>query len=185
MGMLDRYEEFLKDFDKKISEYFKNQKQYIRCKEACSGCCEIGEYPFSRLEAEYIMHGFVKLSPNIQKQIKQNIKDLIIQKNNNYSARFLYKCPFLLDKMCALYQYRGITCRVFGLAYLYDNKVHLPECANSGLNYSENYNPETKEVDIPNLIEDDLHIDSVLRSQSAQKYSLECGEIRPLINWFL
>lgn len=185
MGMLDRYEEFLKKFDKKIAEYFIKQEQYIKCKKSCSACCEIGEYPFSRLEAEYIMHGFVKLSPIIQAKIKQNIKNLIIRKKDNLSERFLYKCPFLLDKMCALYQYRGITCRVFGLAYLYDNKVHLPECVNSGLNYSKNYNPETKEVDIQNLIEDDLRIDSVLRSPSAQEYNLECGEIRPLINWFL
>lgn len=183
--MLDRYKEFLKEFDKKISEYFESQKQYIRCKEACSGCCEVGEYPFSRLEAEYIMHGFVTLPPSIQTQIKQNIKTLVNRKKDNASTRFLYKCPFLIDKRCALYKYRGITCRVFGLAYLYNNKVHLPECANSNLNYSENYNPETKEVVISNLIEDDLRIDRVLRSSSAQKYNLECGEIRPLINWFL
>lgn len=102
MGMLDRYEEFLKKFDKKIAEYFIKQEQYIKCKKSCSACCEIGEYPFSRLEAEYIMHGFVKLPPSIQAKIKQNIKNLVIRKKTICPRDFCTSVRFCWIK-CVLY----------------------------------------------------------------------------------
>ena len=53
--MLARYEKFLEKFDKRLSRYFEEQCEFIKCKMGCSACCEVGEYPFSRLEAEYLM----------------------------------------------------------------------------------------------------------------------------------
>ncbi len=183
--MLKRYELFLKDLDNRLRGYFNLHKKYIYCKKGCTECCEIGEYPFSRLEAEYIMSGFIKLPPETQKIIKQNIEQLKKLKINSTSERFTYRCPFLIDKECALYQYRGIVCRTFGLAYISDNKVILPECVNTGKNYSSVYLPDKGEIMIDNPIEEDLHIDKILRSSQAETYNLECGEIRPLIEWFL
>lgn len=183
--MLKRYELFLKDLDNRLSEYYNAHKNYICCKRGCSECCEIGEYPFSRLEAEYIMSGFIKLPPDKQKIIKQNIQKLREEKLNNQKERFTYKCPFLLDKECALYQYRGIVCRTFGLAYISDNKVILPECVNSGKNYSSVYLPDKGEIIINNPIKENLHINKILKNPQAETHNLECGEIRPLIEWFL
>jgi len=183
--MLKRYALFLKDLDTRLNKYFKTHEKYIHCQKGCTECCEIGEYPFSRLEAEYIMSGFVKLSPEIQKIIKKNIQNLKIQKINNRQERFNYRCPFLINKECSLYEYRGIVCRTFGLAYISDNKVILPQCVHSGKNYSSIYLPESGEIIINNPIEEDLHIDKILRNPTAEKYELECGEIRPLIEWFL
>ena len=59
--MLKRYEKFLEKFDKRLEKYFEEQCEFIKCKPGCSSCCEIGEYPFSRLELEYLMSGFVEL----------------------------------------------------------------------------------------------------------------------------
>ena len=112
--MLKRYESFLESFDKKLEEYFNNQNQYIKCKNGCSLCCEIGEYPFSRLEAEYIMNAFVKLDKATKDKIRQNIFELKTAKSEFKGERFLYKCPFLIDKKCSLYKSRGIVCRVHG-----------------------------------------------------------------------
>ncbi len=184
MAMLERYQKFLEEFDKTIKEYFLSQKQYIKCQKGCTDCCETGEYPFSRLEAEYLMRGFLTLPKDIKQIIRENISTLKMEKALNTKTRFEYKCPFLIDKSCALYEYRGITCRVFGLAYLDCGKIKLPNCTNLGLNYSGIYNPKTKEITIDNPIKENLHIDAILRSPLAQKYHLECGEIRPLINWF-
>jgi len=183
--MLTRYEKFLQEFDARVQQYFSAQEKYIKCSKGCCYCCEIGEYPFSRLEAEYLMKGFLTLPPDKQKIIKQNISKLKTQKIENKTERFNYRCPFLVDKLCALYDYRGITCRVFGLAYNHNEYIQLPECANYNLNYSSVYNTETKEVSLNNPINEDLHIDKILRSPLAEKYQLECGEIRPLINWFI
>ncbi len=183
--MLKRYESFLESFDKKLEEYFNNQNQYIKCKNGCSLCCEIGEYPFSRLEAEYIMNAFVKLDKATKDKIRQNIFELKTAKSEFKGERFLYKCPFLIDKKCSLYKSRGIVCRVHGLAYLNNGIVNLPECTNLGLNYSGCFNSQTKEVKIENLIEKNLNTDKILRSKLAtEDYELECGEIRPLIDWF-
>ena len=60
--MLKRYEEFLKIVDKKLDKYFEEQCEFIKCKPECSACCEVGEYPFSRLELEYLLSGYAKLS---------------------------------------------------------------------------------------------------------------------------
>lgn len=173
--MLVRYSEFLKEFDNFLSKLFESQKEYICCKKGCSFCCEQGDYPFSRLEAEYIMAGFVKLPVKIQLKIKENIKDIKGKKS--------YKCPFLIDKECCMYERRGIVCRTHGLAYLKDNIVKLPECANIGLNYGKVFDSKTKEILINNPISTSLRTDDLFKSHMAQKYNLQCGEIRRLSDW--
>ena len=182
--MLNRYEKFLDVLDERLKKYFKLHEKYLCCKKGCTECCEIGEYPFSRLEAEYIMSGFIKLPADKQKIIKTNIQKLIEQKSNNKNSRFTYRCPFLIKKECALYKYRGIVCRTFGLAYVSDNKVILPECVNSGLNYASLYSGNTGEIFIDNPVKEDLHINKILKSQTAEIFELEEGDIRPLIDWF-
>ena len=176
--MLKRYELFLEKFDKRLEKYFEEQCEFIKCKEGCSACCEVGEYPFSRLEAEYLMSGFIKLPADIKEKIRKEIKHL---KPENPK---MYKCPFLIDNMCSVYKYRGLVCRVHGLAWFDGEKIQLPYCVNKGLNYSKVFDRETGEVFLPNAVQEVLRIDSILRSPEAEKYELECGEIRPLIKWF-
>lgn len=178
--MLKRYEKFLEKFDKRLERYFEEQCEFIKCKPGCSLCCEVGEYPFSRLEMEYLMSGFIKLPNEVKEQIRNEIKRL---KNENPK---LYRCPFLINKLCSLYKYRGIVCRTHGLAW-YDedkNKIQLPYCVNKGLNYAKVFDRETGEVFLQSPIKERLLIDSVLNGSKAEKYNLECGEIRPLLNWF-
>lgn len=178
--MLKRYEKFLEKFDKKLDLYFEQQCEFINCKEGCSTCCEIGEYPFSRLEAEYLMQGFINLSKDIKTVIRNEISRI---KTENQK---MYKCPFLINKKCSVYKHRGLVCRTHGLAWFdeAENKIKLPYCVNKGLNFSKIFDRETGEVFLPDPIKESLRIDSVLRSPLAEKYELECGEIRPLIKWF-
>ena len=139
--MLKRYENFLEEFDRVLNNYFCEYQQYICCKKGCSFCCEIGEYPFSRLEAEYLMKGFIELPPEIQTKIKLNIKKLL--ESQTYSN---YECPFLINKECSVYKYRGLVCRTHGLAYLDNGIVKLPECVNKGLNYNTIYDSKNNEL---------------------------------------
>ena len=178
--MLKRYEKFLEKLDKRLDKYFEEQCEFIKCKPGCSLCCEVGEYPFSRLELEYLMSGFVELPFGIKHNIKEEIKRL---KRENPK---LYKCPFLINNMCSVYKYRGIVCCTHGLAS-YDedeNRIRLPYCVNVGLNYAKVFDRETGEVFLQNPIKEHLRIDSILRSPEAEEYELECGEIRPLKDWF-
>ena len=176
--MLRRYEEFLSEFDKLLEKFFQEQKPYIKCRPKCSACCETGDYPFSRLEMEYLMSGFISLPKEIQDKIRENIRELKAENPKEY------KCPFLIDKLCSLYSKRGLTCRTHGLAYLFDGKIKLPECANNNLNYSGIYNTKTHEINIENPIKTNLRIDGIFNSEMAKKYNLESGEIRRLLDWF-
>ena len=177
--MLKKYEKFLTDFDKKLNKYFQTQSEYICCKEGCSGCCEIGDYPFTQLEMMYLMEGFRSLPAITQAQVRNN---LLTIKNNRVSTHLFYKCPFLLDKKCSVYKYRGLTCRTFGLAYLIDKKtVKIPECVNEGLCYSKVSQNGILTIE---PVKENLNLLELTESKLAKKYKLEFGPSRSLIDWF-
>ncbi|MBP3924082.1 YkgJ family cysteine cluster protein [bacterium] len=173
MTMLNDYEKFLAEFDEKLAAYFEFEKDDIKCLEGCSYCCEHGDYPFSRLELEYAMSGFMKLPADIKKQIKDNFDKIKDEKD--------YVCPFLIKKKCSIYKYRSLTCRTHGLAYLKsDGAAKLPECANLGLNFSKTFDPETKILS-REIIKENLDLPEIIKS--AKGYDLEFGEIRSLVKW--
>ena len=47
------YEQFIKELDVKLANYFELHKAYIHCKSGCSACCEKPAYPIlpSRISA--------------------------------------------------------------------------------------------------------------------------------------
>lgn len=175
--MLDKYENFLENFQFKIDSYFKEHSEYISCKKGCSACCEVGEYPFSWIEMNYLMQGFLQLPQDLKLKIKANIENIMQQKAQFRGERFEYTCPFLIEGSCSVYSNRGLTCRVHGLAHIKkDGSVNVPYCANEGLNYSNVYKDNVFEAE---PIKDILYIDEILKN-----FDGEMGEIRPLIEWF-
>ncbi len=192
--MLNLYKTYLEAVDSYLLTCFESQKPFIKCQLGCAGCCEIGEYPFSRLEMEYLMAGFPQLMPAVQSQIRAEIKELLARKRVA-KGRFLHKCPFLSpEKNCYLYDYRGLVCRAFGLASFefVDGKkiVKLPECARVGLNYSEVFDGDKvnmekfQELGVPFPIKHSLSLNFFHKELSKGLNSLEFGEIRPLLDWF-
>ena len=74
-----------------------------------------------------------------------------------------------------------------GVCY-YDDKegyVRLPDCVFDGLNYSEYFDTKTNTLNIKDVPMVNLRIDRVLNSELAKKYNIECGEIRPMLDWIL
>lgn len=184
--MLNRYKNFLKDFDLLLSVLFENHKKYIHCKKGCSKCCSKGDYPFSQLEFAYLTQGFINIPQTTKILVQQNIRNLILNKKEFKGERFEHVCPFLINGECCVYEYRGLICRTYGICY-YDDKngyVRLPDCVNEGLNYSKYYDKNTKILQITDVPKVNLRIDRVLESELAQKYNLEHGEIRPMVDWF-
>lgn len=177
--MLKKYEKFLKELDKKLKVYFDEQSEHICCKEGCSGCCEVGDYPFTQLEMMYLMEGF-KALPN---DIKVIVKNSLMQtKNNRVSTHLFYKCPFLINNRCCVYKYRGITCRTFGLAYFTKNKVvKVPECVHQNLCYSKVFKNDEL---LTEPVKECLGLFDIVNSKLAKKYKLEFGQSRSLIDWF-
>ncbi len=114
----------------KIEEYFEQHKEYICCKAGCSSCCEKGDYPVTEEELKQLMLGYSLLNNEDKIRVQQNIKSM--EKGG--------ACPFLLNKLCSVYSYRPMICRIHGLAYLTENNVvKVPYCANEGKNYSKVY----------------------------------------------
>ena len=192
-SMLKLYEKYLEVIDKYIETCFEAQKPFIHCGAGCCNCCETGEYPFSRLEMEYLMSGFPDLTFEEQQTIKTNIKILLAEKGQS-TGRFLHKCPFLLNGRCVMYKRRGITCRVYGLASFETVKgkqvIKLPECSKYGLNYSEVVENGTVSLEkfqscgVEAPIRHSLSLNYFEREILRGVTELEFGEIRPLLEWF-
>lgn len=183
-----KYEEFLDVLMQDLHAIFDLQKEYIHCKEGCAYCCEQGEYPFSAFEFEYLMEGFKDLDEVTKQNILNEIEALKKNPEKNY------KCPFLQNKICSVYNHRGIVCRTFGvITKTADGRTVLPFCHKYGLNYAEIYNPETKKL-IPEALLSgkfevcprvfDLSYKNIMNLDLAKELNLEFGEERRLIDWF-
>lgn len=176
--MLKRYEKFLKEFDKKLERYFLEQSEHICCKIGCSDCCEIGDYPFTELEMLYLFKGFKSLDAQKQTLVRKNIIKI---KSNRVSTHLYYKCPFLINNECCVYKHRGLTCRVYGLAYITDNNiVKIPECVRQNLCYSKVFKDDILYTE---PVKENLNLLNIA-SENAAKYRLKFGVSRSLIDWF-
>lgn len=192
--MLKNYGLYLYHITNKINEFFERQKAYIFCKEGCSKCCEEGEYPWSNIEYQYLMEGFNKLPNETKKIIIAETRKLKEEKKKFIGERFMHKCPFLINKVCSVYEHRGIICRSFGLLTknAKNGHVKVPFCYGMGLNYSNVYdekqnilsNEKYKELGIdtpPNCYNVDYAFltDDVF----ARGYGFEFGEKKPLLDF--
>ncbi|MDR1167657.1 MAG: YkgJ family cysteine cluster protein [Heliobacteriaceae bacterium] len=190
--MIPKYIRYLKTIDKKLSGFFESQKPYIFCKEGCSFCCETGEYPYTLVEIQYLMLGFHQLAPEIQFEILEKINKLKEAKRT-HKGKFMHECPFLTDKRCSVYNFRGLICRTHGLAF-YDSKgkLRVPECIHQGLNYSNVYDTE-KGVMSSELfkasgfetepVSFNLSRKFLLNNEATQYLELDFGEEKALIDW--
>ena len=144
---LEKYRLYLKTIQQQLDKFFEEQSPYINCKEGCSHCCEKGEYPYSELEITYLMSGVKTLDTKTIELIEENIAELRRQREQNKESKFLHACPFLVNKRCSLYEYRGLVCRSHGLAFFSkENKLLVPACSELGLNYANVYDHETSMI---------------------------------------
>jgi len=195
--MLEKYARYLRVIDTKIQEFFEQQKPYIFCKERCSICCEKGKYPYTKLEFDFLMCGFGELSLEIKNEVGKKVDEIkAAQKEWNKNSdpkNFTYVCPFLIDKKCSLYPYRGLICRVFGIAwYKEDGSINIPYCVDMGLNYSNVFDKGkkcfSKEMfEKTGFSEEPLAFNVSLKSlrqnDGVDYLGLQFGETRALIDW--
>ncbi len=183
----DNYKKFIDILSLDLDAMFEHQKDYIFCKEGCSYCCEYGEYPFTEIEFNYLMEGYKKLDDETKKIVRDNINNI------NKDEKGYYVCPFLINKKCSVYNNRGIVCRTFGLLNKEaDGKVNGPFCGKLGLNYSNVYDKETKEL-LLDVIEENqyknlprvfnLDITNIRKLDLVKELGIEFGEQKPLEEW--
>lgn len=198
LNMMEYYEKYLEIIDSYLSKFFEQQKPYIFCKEGCSICCETGTYPFSKLEFDYLMIGYEKLSDKIKVQIQENIENLKEEKSKSKEEKFLHICPFLLNNKCSVYKYRALICRSYGLMSFYNNKkgerrYHIPCCVHKGLNYSSVYDKEAEIFTTEKWQQTGIEVEPVshnvnltflLNNELTQHLNLELSSQKVLMDWF-
>jgi len=169
--MRDDYKTFIKSLDDKLSTYFERDKDKICCCKGCSACCKNADFPLSFMEMKYLMQGFLRLDKLTHDKVRNNIKNVISSDEKNYT------CPFLIDDLCSVYEYRPIICRVHGLAWMRsDGIVNLPDCAKNGLNYSKNFDGKTVDFE---PIKEDLNPIALRKNKK-----IGFSEVKSMINWF-
>lgn len=192
---LELYKKYLNTIQSFLDKYFEDQKEYICCKKGCAHCCEKGAYPYSQLEFDYLILGFFKMDLKEQQKVIKRIQDL----KEEYAQiedkeKFMYRCPFLNEeKVCTIYNYRGLICRTFGLLKPDKNdEIIMPFCQSLGLNYSTVYNREEKKIDLELIKQNgyknrpkayDLSFKTLMSKDLFQNEVIDFGEIKSLIEW--
>lgn len=182
--MINRYRKYLSILDAKLEGMFERQKPFIKCKKGCVYCCSEGDYPMSELEFIDIMLAYQELNPELKLEVENNIKNLISKEKST-----LYKCPFLINKACAVYSARALICRTFGLISYYKNeRKKIPFCVDLGLNYAEVFNKNTGKIEA--IAQDGTEplafnvSRNVLRSKETEKdFGIFFGEDKTLYDW--
>lgn len=191
---LEHYMIYLNFIQKKLDKYFESQKPFIFCSKGCGKCCKKQQFPYTQIEAQYLVLGTLILVPEIREQIEKNIFELIAKKKKSRAKKFRYDCPFLIDNVCSVYNFRGLICRSFGLMIKpEEGKVSIPFCFFDGLNYSNVMNKRTKQFSKRKYkklnIEESPNVYHVGYQQLADEdlakgFGFRFGEIKPLIDWF-
>ncbi len=196
---LENYKIYLTLLEERvIKKHFDEQKPYICCRKGCAHCCKNGEFPLSEIEMEYLMSGYEKLPQDKKAEIKKKIERLISQAKTNKQLRFRHACPFLIDDICSVYEFRPIICRTHGLMFFVEEngiqKNKIPDCAKIGLNYSAVYDGKR------NIISDEmwkksgiktfpcaynLSLKTLTNPEITKELGFVCGKSKPLIERFM
>lgn len=192
---IDMYKKYLNTLQPILDSYFEEQKEYICCKSGCAHCCEKGAYPFSEVEFIYLMLGFLKLDSQVREPILERIRTLKLEYEKAEKPKdFMYRCPFLgEDKMCTIYEFRGLICRTFGLIQKQnDGKTVMAFCRELGLNYAKVFDFETQKIDYEKVKELGyknipqaylIGLKNLMSKDFLGDNKLEFGEIKSLIDW--
>ena len=193
--MFENYEKYLENINNRLDGFFENQKPYIFCKKGCAKCCKNAQFPYSEIEFQYLMSNFLKLSDDLKKEIGKNIFKIKKEKEVFEGEKFLYDCPFLINDECAVYNFRGIICRTFGLitSAKENENAKVPFCTFQGLNYSNVFDEKKQKLSYEkykNLgikqepLGFNISYDFLTSEKFEKAFNLKFGGKKCLIDWF-
>ncbi len=138
--MFEAYEELAVKADAAFSKIEQDYGSVMKCRRQCADCCH-AVFGLFLIEAAYINHHFNTLGESEQKEIlnraaraDQDLRRMQErlaefkddpQMQAHAMARERIRCPLLDDKdECALYRFRPITCRVYGIPVSSHGSAH-------------------------------------------------------------
>lgn len=147
------YELLAERADRAFADMQKDHGPCIRCGVGCSDCCH-SVFGLFLVESVYINHHFHRLDRKARREAAPRLekadRDLLEvgKRLRAYDhdpgakalamARERVRCPLLnSEEKCALYKYRPITCRVYGIPTVISGAVHA--CWKAGFEKARPY----------------------------------------------
>ena len=156
--IFQKYEILVAGIDQTVKQIWNVHSDCIRCGKHCSDCCS-AVFDLSLIESVYInRHFFLTLDRERQDlileradksdrayyKLKRKLHTMVIQQGEaeekvlNLLARERIRCPFLnKEDLCDFYDYRPITCRVYGVPTAIRGTGHT--CGQSGFEEGKSY----------------------------------------------
>jgi len=178
-----KYEELSAMADGVFERVKKGYPECVKCETHCSDCCH-AVFDLSLIEALYINHHFKKkfegkekdglieranrADRDVYKIKKKAYKDLEAGKNEGEilteMAKERVRCSLLNDEdECDLYEYRPITCRLYGIPTSIGSEVHT--CGMSGFVAGQKYPTVKLEIIQGKLYEISAELVKAIRSK--------------------
>lgn len=193
--MLKNYINYLDFLDNKLETFFEKQKPFICCKKGCGMCCKNAQFPYTKIEMAYLMAGAWQLDLKTKKIIANNVKKIKLAKKRFKGKDFKYDCPFLINDVCSVYNYRGIICRSFGLLNVgADGRIKVPFCCFQGFNYANVMEDGGNKISAEKCKKLGAKEEPVAFNTSYQfltntdfgkLFNFEFGETKTLIDWII
>lgn len=146
-----KYEALVAGVEKSVKQIQESHPEGWRCSKQCSDCCQ-AVFDLSLVESVYINYRFYRLLGKDQQdlvlaraekadrafyKIKRKLHKMMVQEGKKEEEALLQmaqervRCPFLNESdLCDLYDYRPITCRVYGVPTAIQGAGHT--CGKSG-----------------------------------------------------
>jgi Fe-S-cluster containining protein len=161
------YESLVAQVDAVFQKVSSNFPEEVKCRQGCSDCCH-ALFDLTLIEAMYLNSRFAELEEARRNEIlieadKADRKAYMFKKKASReseeidhseillrTAKERLRCPLLGDDdNCALYEYRPITCRIYGIPLEIGGKSHT--CGLSGFEPGKSY-PAVKLERIQDLL---------------------------------
>lgn len=183
-GIFNKYEMLVNQVDEVFKKVQDQYSECVNCRLECSDCC-YALFDLSFVEALYINRKFFdgvddrkknKIIENANKtdrkihQLKRGVYKSI-ESGEKTEEQVLFemaaervKCPLLNEQnLCELYDYRPITCRLYGIPTSFSGRGHT--CGLSDFKEGENYPTVNLDVIHAKLYEFSQEIVMVLKSK--------------------
>ncbi|MFO7728179.1 MAG: YkgJ family cysteine cluster protein [Desulfonatronovibrio sp.] len=150
-----KYENLVQGVDQIFQKIKDDYPGQVKCDQGCTDCC-FALFDLSLVEALYLNQKFSELDHDLKnliliesdkadRKIHKVKKDLYKahqggageQEILDKASRVKVRCPLLKDNKCALYEYRPITCRLYGIPMDVGNMTAT--CSRSGFEPGKKY----------------------------------------------
>lgn len=155
--IFEKYEALVAEVDKAFNKISEQTEDGIKCGKGCSDCCH-ALFDLTLVEAIYLNRKFNELYSGLERSNIMHAADTADRQIHKIKRRAFkasqagtsaseilkevslarVRCPLLLEEdLCALYDFRPLTCRIYGVPMNIGGQAH--SCQKSGFAPGKSY----------------------------------------------